>query len=105
MSSSTTVSRISTGVGEHRHSQIVLGAGGGVRHLAMDITTPSEPSRERVRRVVADVVGDSVQISKQDSTGTKRIAFRTAGAPADARHGRLVLEWGRFRWTAPIVVL
>src|SRR5438094_556628 len=62
-----------------RHSEIVLGPDGGIEHLVMDITTPSEPSSERVRHVVADVGGDSVHISKQDSTGTKRIAFRNGG--------------------------
>src|SRR5215467_9907967 len=61
-----------------RHSEIVVAPDGGIQHLVMDITTPSEPSDERVRHVVADVVGDSVHISKQDSTGTKRIALRTA---------------------------
>jgi hypothetical protein len=31
--------------------------------------------------------------------------FTISVAPIDARHGTLVLEWGTFRWTAPIVVL
>jgi hypothetical protein len=31
--------------------------------------------------------------------------FTMSIAPSDARHGTLVLEWGTFRWTAPIVVL
>jgi hypothetical protein len=62
-----------------RHSEIVLAPDGGIKHLVMDITTPSEPSNERVRHVIADVGGDSVHISKQDSTGTKRIAFRNGG--------------------------
>jgi len=61
-----------------RHSEIVLAPDGGIKHLVMDITTPSEPSSERVRHVVADVVGDSVHISKEDSTGTKRVDLRTA---------------------------
>src|SRR4051812_10197147 len=43
-----------------RHTDIQLGADGGIRHLAMDITTPSEPSNERHRHVVAAVYGDSV---------------------------------------------
>jgi hypothetical protein len=30
--------------------------------------------------------------------------FTIAIEPADARHGTLVLSWGTFRWTAPIVV-
>ena len=61
-----------------RHSEIELAPDGGIKHLVMDITTPSEPSDERVRHVVADVVGDSVHISKQDSTGTKHVDLRTA---------------------------
>jgi hypothetical protein len=31
--------------------------------------------------------------------------FTISIAPSDSRHGMLVLEWGTFRWTAPIVVL
>lgn len=61
-----------------RHAEIELAPDGGIKHLAMDITTPSEPSDERVRHVVADVVGDSVHITKEDSTGTKRVDLRTA---------------------------
>lgn len=30
--------------------------------------------------------------------------FTISIVPGDARHGALVLEWGTFRWTAPIVV-
>lgn len=63
-----------------RHTEIVLGPDGGIRHLAMDITTPSEPPKQRERHVVADIVGDSLHISKRDDAGTKRIAFRTGGA-------------------------
>jgi len=62
-----------------RHSEIVLGPDGGIEHLVMDITTPSEPANQRVRHVVADVGGDSVHITKQDGTGTKRLAFRNGG--------------------------
>ena len=61
-----------------RHSEIELAPDGGIRHLVMDITTPSEPSDERERHVVADVTGDSVHITKQDSTGTKHVDLRTA---------------------------
>jgi hypothetical protein len=63
-----------------RHTEIQLGPDGGIRHLVMDITTPSEPSEERHRHVVAAVYGDSVHLSKQDSTGIKRYAFATGGA-------------------------
>ncbi|MEP6730121.1 MAG: DUF2911 domain-containing protein, partial [bacterium] len=30
--------------------------------------------------------------------------FTISIVPGDARHGTLVMEWGTFRWTAPIVV-
>ena len=30
--------------------------------------------------------------------------FTISIVPTDARHGTLVMEWGTFRWTAPIVV-
>ncbi|MEO5815109.1 MAG: DUF2911 domain-containing protein [Gemmatimonadaceae bacterium] len=63
-----------------RHTEITLGPDGGIRHIAMDITTPSEPSAQRVRHVVADVSADSVHITKTDSTGTKKFAFATGGA-------------------------
>ena len=31
--------------------------------------------------------------------------FTISIASADARHGTLAMEWGPFRWAAPIVVL
>ena len=31
--------------------------------------------------------------------------FTISISPTDARHGTLVLEWGTFHWTAPIVVI
>jgi hypothetical protein len=63
-----------------RHTTITLGADGGIRHLEMDIRTPSEPSAQQVRHVVADVTGDSVTITKTDSAGVVRRAFATGGA-------------------------
>jgi len=63
-----------------RHTTMRLAADGTIKHLEMDIVTPSEPSNERERHVVADVRDDSVHISKRDSTGTKKIAFATGGA-------------------------
>src|SRR5665647_3087612 len=63
-----------------RHTTIELAADGTIKHLEMDIVTPSEPSNERERHVTADVSGDSVHITKRDSTGTKKIAFATGGA-------------------------
>src|SRR6476469_329695 len=46
-----------------RHTTIRLADNGTIEHLEMDITTPSEPSNERERHVVADVSGDSVYIT------------------------------------------
>jgi hypothetical protein len=63
-----------------RHSRIVLAPDGGIRHLEMDIRSPSEPEPQRMRRVVAEVGADSVRITKRDSTGTKYIAFASGGA-------------------------
>ena len=40
--------------------EITLGPDGGIQHLVMDITTPSEPENQRERHVVADVTKDSV---------------------------------------------
>lgn len=61
-----------------RHTRITLAPDGSIGHLAMDITTPSEPSNERVRHVVADNTGDSVHLTKQDSTGTPSKTFYVA---------------------------
>ncbi|MEP7347551.1 MAG: DUF2911 domain-containing protein, partial [Gemmatimonadaceae bacterium] len=63
-----------------RHAEIEIGPDGGIRHLVMDIHTPSEPENQRERHVVVDVTGDSVHISKRDMTGTIRRAFATEGA-------------------------
>ena len=65
-----------------RHTTIRLADNGTIKHLEMDITTPSEPSNERERHVAADVSKDSVHIVKHDSTGTKKYAFATGGALA-----------------------
>lgn len=62
-----------------RHTEIVLGDDGGIRHLAMDITTPSEPANQRERHVVADVSRDSVHMSKRDGVKTIKMAFATGG--------------------------
>ena len=67
-----------------RHTTIRLAANGTIKHLEMDIVTPSEPSNERERHVVADVSADSVHLTKHDSTGTKKYAFATGGAPTRA---------------------
>jgi hypothetical protein len=41
---------------------------------------------------------------KSDSVATPVEKFTIAIEPDDARHGKLVMQWGTFRWTAPIVV-
>jgi len=53
-----------------RHTVVDLNNDGSIRHLVMDIHTPSEPSGQRDRKVVADVAGNKVHLSKTDSTGT-----------------------------------
>jgi hypothetical protein len=67
-----------------RHTAIRLGPDGSIRHLVMQIYTPSEPATQRQRQVVADVTRDSVLLSKQDSTGTVRRAFATSGGVIEA---------------------
>ncbi|HEY5063176.1 MAG TPA: DUF2911 domain-containing protein, partial [Gemmatimonadaceae bacterium] len=39
-----------------------------------------------------------------DTPGTPVEQFTIAIASLDDRHGTLTMEWGPFRWTAPIVV-
>lgn len=65
-----------------RHTTIEMAGDGTIKHLEMDIVTPSEPSNERERHIVADVSADSVHITKRDSTGTKKIAFAKGNALA-----------------------
>jgi hypothetical protein len=62
-----------------RHTEIRLAPNGGIEHLVMDITTPSEPSGQRQRHVEADVRGDTVHLSKRDSTGVKSYTFANGG--------------------------
>ncbi len=63
-----------------RHTVIKLSADGSIRHLVMDIHTPSEPANERERKVIANVTDDSVHISKTDGTGTVNRDFATGGS-------------------------
>jgi hypothetical protein len=63
-----------------RHTVIKLNDDGSIRHLVMDIHTPSEPSGERDRTVVADVDHNNVHLSKTDSTGTVTRDFPTGGS-------------------------
>ena len=67
-----------------RHTEIELGEGSAIRHLVMDITTPSEPENQRERHVTADVTADSVHILQTDKAGKLRHEFATNGAVAMA---------------------
>ena len=62
-----------------RHTEMSVGPDGGIRHLVMDIVTPSEPADQRQRHVVADVTKDSVLMTKRDGTGAMRWAYATGG--------------------------
>jgi hypothetical protein len=63
-----------------RHTVVDLNDDGSIRHLVMNIHTPSEPSGQRDRKVVADVAGNKVHLSKTDSTGTVIRDFPTNGS-------------------------
>ena len=62
-----------------RHTVVDLNDDGSIRHLVMDIHTPSEPPGQRDRKVVADVADNKVHLSKTDSTGTVNRDFPTDG--------------------------
>ncbi len=63
-----------------RHTVVNLNDDGSIRHLEMNIHTPSEPSGQRDRKVVADVANNNVHLSKTDSTGTVNRDFSTGGS-------------------------
>src|SRR5580700_1188142 len=63
-----------------RHTVVDLNDDGSIRHLVMNIHTPSEPSGQRDRKVVADVADNKVDLSKTDSTGTVNRDFPTGGS-------------------------
>jgi hypothetical protein len=63
-----------------RHTVVQLNDDGSIKHLEMDIHTPSEPSNERERKVVASVSSNEVRLSKTDSTGTVKREFATDGS-------------------------
>jgi hypothetical protein len=62
-----------------RHTVIRLNTDGSIRHLVMNIHTPSEPANQNERKVIADVTPESVHISKTDGTGTLNRDFATSG--------------------------
>jgi hypothetical protein len=63
-----------------RHTVVNLNDDGSIRHLVMNIYTPSEPSGQRDRKVVTDVANNKVHLSKTDSTGTVNRDFPTGGS-------------------------
>jgi hypothetical protein len=67
-----------------RHTEIDLGPGSTIRHLAMDIHSPSELGNQRERHVTADITADSVHILQTDDAGKLRHEFATNGAVAMA---------------------
>ena len=65
---------------EIRHTVVNLNDDGSIRHLVMDIQTPSEPPGQRDRKVFADVANNKVHLSKIDSIGTVNRDFPTGGS-------------------------
>lgn len=63
-----------------RHTEVKLSDDGSIQHLVMQIHTPSEPSAQRDRTVVADVAHNNVHLTKTDSTGTVSREFPTGGS-------------------------
>ena len=63
-----------------RHTLVNLNDDGSIRHLVMNIHTPSEIPGQRDRKVVADVANNKVHLSKTDSTGTVNRDFPTDGS-------------------------
>ena len=63
-----------------RHTVVDLNDDGSIKHLVMDIYTPSEPTGQRDRKVIADVANNKVHLSKTDSTGTVNRDFVTDGS-------------------------
>jgi hypothetical protein len=47
-------------------------------------------------------LGTARMISEVDTATVEK--FTISIIPVDSRHGKLVLEWGSFRWIAPIEV-
>ncbi len=62
-----------------RHTVVNLNDDGSIKHLEMDIHTPSEKQGQRDRKVVGDVANNNVHLSKTDSTGTLNRDFPTEG--------------------------
>jgi hypothetical protein len=69
---------------KQRHAEISLAPDGSIKHLVMDIHTPSEPENKRDRHVEVDVSKGAVRIWKRDKKGTLERKFDTAGGIAMA---------------------
>lgn len=67
-----------------RHTVIKLDDRGAIRHLSMDIHTPSESEAGRDRHVDADVTRDEVKVTRTDKGETVRRTFQTGGGIAMA---------------------
>ena len=67
-----------------RHTEVTLRPDGSIKHLVMDIHTPSEPENQRDRHVVVDASTSAVSISKRDSSGTVERKFAPGGTIAMA---------------------
>jgi Protein of unknown function (DUF2911) len=79
-----------------RHADVTLAPDGGIRRLVMDITTPSEPPKQRERHVVVDVTPDSVLMTKQDSAAYTRWAFAHGPEPVVAHVPQMYSMYERY---------
>lgn len=79
-----------------RHAEVTLAPDGGIRRLVMDITTPSEPAKQRERHVVVDVTRDSVLMTKRDSTAYTRWAFAHGPEPVVAHVPQMYSMYERY---------
>jgi hypothetical protein len=77
-----------------RHTEIELGPGSTIRHLVMDIHTPSEPTNQRERHVTADVTADELYF---DAAFARAAALkRAAGDTVQLRQFYIDREFDRF---------
>jgi hypothetical protein len=67
-----------------RHTEIAIRPDGGIKRIAMDIHTPSEPDNQRDRHVVADVTDNAITVTKTDKSGKVERKFQTGGSIAMA---------------------
>lgn len=88
---------------------------GGLRLAPGTYTLWTVPFKDHADLIVNKQFGQwGTSYDESQNLGTARLHAETPAAPVeeftisvvptDARHGMLVLEWGTFRWTEPIVV-